>query len=61
MFEPWILEEIRRQEEEEARRQLERPQLEIVEDIRPLPPPREKDGKDECERGVVVLDLGAYA
>jgi hypothetical protein len=56
MLPPFIIEQIRRREEEERARH-EQPQLEIPAD-RPLPrapQPAEEKG----ERGVVIIDLGA--
>lgn len=62
MLEPWIIEQIRRREEEQRRR-YERPQLEMpiaeepwpvrneAEDEEPLPPP------EEPKRGVVIISL----
>ena len=65
MLEPWIIEQIRRREEE-TRRRDERPRLEIpIRDERWKPDP-EKDEKDEDERdedkperGVVIIDMRA--
>ncbi len=58
MLPPFIIEQIRRREEE-ARRQREegdRPRLELPQDIyRPAP---EATDEGEPERGVVILDLG---
>ncbi len=60
MLEPWIIEEIRRREEAE-RRKNERPQLEL-----PVPWPSNDDqepgedrapNKDEPNRGVVIIGL----
>jgi hypothetical protein len=64
MLEPWIIEQIRRREEEERRRINERPQLEVpVQDDRWKRPAgdeedREKGKDDEgSERGVVIIDF----
>jgi hypothetical protein len=65
VLEPWIIEQIRRREEE-ARRRNERPRLEIpIHDERWKPDP-ERDEKDEDERdedkperGVVIIDMRA--
>lgn len=57
MLPPFIIEQIRRLEEEERRRN-ERPQprLELpVDDHRPLPPKREPD--EDADRGVIILDI----
>jgi hypothetical protein len=63
MLEPWIIEQIRRREEEE-RRKSERPQLEIPtndDQWRRRPDDADADG-DEKEpeggpRGVVIIDM----
>ncbi|HEX6274585.1 MAG TPA: hypothetical protein VFZ53_16190 [Polyangiaceae bacterium] len=54
---PFIIDQIRRREEEERRRhEFEQPRLELPEEARrPVPEPREDDSP---ERGVVILDLG---
>ena len=54
---PFIIDQIRRREEEERRRhEFEQPRLELPEEAkRPVPEPREDD---RTERGVVILDLG---
>jgi hypothetical protein len=54
---PFIIDQIRRREEEERQRQFEQqPRLELPEEAkRPVPEPREDD---HPERGVVILDLG---
>jgi hypothetical protein len=54
---PFIIDQIRRREEEEKRRhEFEQPRLELPEEARrPVPEPREDD---HGERGVVILDLG---
>jgi len=64
VLEPWIIEQIRRREEE-ARRRDERPRLEIpIHDERWKPDPdrsdREEDKSDDDdkpERGVVIIDM----
>lgn len=53
MLPPFIIEKIRRREEDEARRE-QRP---FVEMPMPLPRPREAEG-DEANRGVIIIDLG---
>jgi hypothetical protein len=57
MLDPWIIEEIRRREEEE-RHQRERPILEVPLDT-PAYPPAVPTGKpdEEVERGVVIVDF----
>jgi hypothetical protein len=55
---PFIIDQIRRREEEEARRrhEFEQPRLELPEEAkRPTPEHREDE---HAERGVVILDLG---
>jgi hypothetical protein len=54
MLPPFIIEQIRRREEEERARQ-EQPQLEVP---REVPSPRPSQPSEEkVERGVVVIDL----
>lgn len=56
MLPPFIIEQIRKREEE-ARRQSEQPRLELP---LPMPPPRvRRELDDEAERGVVIVDLGS--
>ena len=54
MLPPFIIEQIRKREEE-ARRQSEQPSLEL-----PLPPAPmvRREVNDDPERGVVIVDLG---
>jgi hypothetical protein len=55
MLPPFIIEQIRRREEEQERARHEQPQLEIPAQ-RPVPrtpPPTEEQG----ERGVIIIDL----
>lgn len=54
MLDPWIIEEIRRQEEERARRHFEQPFLEIEE----VPSPITEPDDQKNNRGVVIIDLG---
>jgi hypothetical protein len=55
MLPPFIIEQIRQREERE-RRNAPQPFLEL-----PVPPPppgyREPDGREEVDRGVVIIDL----
>ena len=54
MLPPFIIEQIRKREQEEEARH-EQPQLEL-----PLPPRREpmkREVEDEPKRGVIILDL----
>jgi hypothetical protein len=61
MLEPWIIDEIRRREEERRRGDL--PRLEIPvpqapwEDERDLDGERQKHGDQEPERGVVIIGM----
>ena len=58
MLPPFIIEQIRRREEEERcrREQLDQPRLELpVDDRRPIPT---REDREPAERGVVILDLG---
>jgi hypothetical protein len=61
MLPPFIIEQIRRREEEELRRRdQDQPRLELPVDVyQPARDPGRDDGKDDREdRGVVILDLG---
>ena len=54
MLPPFIIEQIRKREQEEQAR-YEQPQLELpVPAHRPRPP---KEADDEANRGVIILDL----
>ncbi|MBP6743511.1 MAG: hypothetical protein KA244_11695 [Deltaproteobacteria bacterium] len=69
MLDPWIIEQIRKREEDERRHREQRPEIEIPE--YPPMPPRGRDGyRDDYsggygdegeqpggERGVVIIDL----
>lgn len=60
MLPPFIIEQIRKREEEVRRREANQPRLELPLDYEPLPArrePGEKEEKDERERGYVILDL----
>lgn len=56
MFDPWIIEEIRRREEERVRSEIGQPALEIREPEAPRTAQPEGDGE---QRGVVVIDFGS--
>ncbi len=61
MLPPFIIDQIRRREEEERRRiERDQPRLELpVDAYRPAPRPLpDADEQDDPERGVVILDLG---
>jgi hypothetical protein len=55
MLPPFIIEQIRRREEEQERARHEQPQLEIPVDRRP--PRTPPAGEDQADRGVVIIDL----
>lgn len=57
MLPPFIIDQIRRREEEERRRhEFEQPRIELPEEAKRPAPERRED--DRSERGVVILDLG---
>jgi hypothetical protein len=63
MLPPFIIDQIRRREDEERRRiERDRPRVELpVDAYRPAPQPKrddEEDEQDDPNRGVVILDLG---
>ena len=61
MLPPFIIDQIRRREEEERRRiERDRPRVELpVDAYRPAPQTqRDEEEPDDPERGVVILDLG---
>ncbi len=56
MLPPFIIEQIRRREEEE-RKQYEQPQLDLpVAPSGPMPPKRREES-DEGQRGVIIVEL----
>ncbi len=59
MLPPFIIEQIRRREEEARRQREEReqPRLELPEDMY-RPAPEAPEAPESVERGVVILDLG---
>ena len=59
MLPPFIIDQIRRREEDVLRRQeLDRPRLELPLDVyHPAPEPKPNED-DVSERGVIILDLG---
>lgn len=61
MLPPFIIDQIRRREEEERRRiERDQPRVELpVDAYRPAPRPHpDAEEPDDPERGVVILDLG---
>ncbi len=60
MLEPWIIEQIRRREEEERRHRDDRPRIELPLSDDVWPPRKDSsDGarNDEPERGVVIIGM----
>ncbi|MBN2193148.1 MAG: hypothetical protein JW751_10060 [Polyangiaceae bacterium] len=59
MLPPFIIEQIRRREEEARRRRedRDRPRLEVPPDIY-RPAPEAPQDNEQVERGIVILDLG---
>ena len=60
MLDTFIIEELRRREEEERNRRSERPTLELPIQDRELPrraPERNDRDRDGGERGIIVIDL----
>jgi len=56
MLPPFIIEQIRRREEEESK-PYEQPQLELpVAPAQPVPP-RRRDESEDGQRGVIILEL----
>ena len=60
MLPPFIIDQIRRREEEQSRRQeYDQPRLELPVDVyQPAPKPRGDEREPDVERGVIILDLG---
>ena len=60
MLPPFIIDQIRRREEDVQRRQeLDRPRLELPMDVyHPASEQSPKPSEDDVERGVIILDLG---
>lgn len=57
MLPPFIIEQIRKREEESLRRDADRPRVELPIDYRPTPR-KPVDDEDDNDRGYVILDLG---
>lgn len=55
MLPPYIIEEIRRRENDQ-RRQYERPQVELPLPV-VIPPPGQSPKRDDDDRGVIIIDL----
>ena len=62
MLPPFIIDQIRRREEDERRRgDLDRPRLELPLDLyhpAPAAPKPNEDDEPQEDRGVIILDLG---
>jgi hypothetical protein len=58
MLPPFIIDQIRRREEEELRRRDEQPRLELPIDAFPPVRKRDEEAEDDRDRGVIILDLG---
>lgn len=59
MLPPFIIEQIRQREEKErARREENRPRLELPLDRYPSPPRKSEEDDDDPNRGVIILELG---
>jgi hypothetical protein len=58
MLPPFIIDQIRRREEEEVRRQEQQPRLELPVDAFPPKQKRDREEEEDAERGVIILDLG---
>ena len=59
MLPPFIIEQIRQREEKErARREEDRPRLELPLDRFPAPVRRQDEEEDDPNRGVIIVDLG---
>ena len=60
MLDPWIIEEIRKREEERRRDRAEQPRIEAPRDL-PMRPPehegRPADDDKDANRGVVIIEL----
>ena len=57
MLPPFIIEQIRRREEEQARKQYEQPQLELPISPSPPLPPKRREESEDGQRGVIILEL----
>jgi hypothetical protein len=55
MLDPWIIEQIRRREEEERQHRDRRPFLDLPLE-RPPPPDQNRQGGKSNDRGIVILD-----
>jgi hypothetical protein len=58
MLPPFIIEQIRKREEESLRRDADQPRLELPLDYSPQPVRKRAEEEDDADRGYVILDLG---
>jgi len=58
MLPPFIIDQIRRREEEERRKVDEQPRLELPLDAYIPRPDTRREDDDQPKRGIVILDLG---
>jgi len=59
MLPPFIIDQIRRREDDERRRkEADRPRLELPVDHHPARRPQREEDDEPAERGVIILDLG---
>ncbi len=58
MLPPFIIDQIRRREEDALRQELDRPRLELPMDVYHPAPESKPSDDDAAERGVIILDLG---
>jgi hypothetical protein len=58
MLPPFIIEQIRKREEESLRRDADRPRVELPVDYRPTPRKQPVEDEEDQDRGCVILDLG---
>jgi hypothetical protein len=56
MLPPFIIEQIRKREQEERERQAEQPRLELP--LERLRRPEHPRGEEDADRGVVIVELG---
>ena len=54
MLPPFIIEQIRKREEEERRR-YEQPQLELP--VAPIPPSKRREDDGDGQRGIIIVEL----
>lgn len=57
MLPPFIIEQIRRREEDERARRYEQPVLELPLESPYAPLPKEKPSEESSERGVIIIEV----